>query len=384
MKRSALLWPALAIVTLVAAGYFLIPSGPSTDATKKARQRAGGPVPVVVTTAKREAVPVTVRAVGNAQANATVTVKSRVDGQIMEIHFKDGQTVRKGDLLYTIDPRPFQAQINQATSVLARDRAQLENARVNLKRAEELHSKGYTAQQQLDLARTTVAALEETIKADEATIEGARLQLDYTAIRAPFDGRAADTQVDAGNLVKANDVALVVINQTKPIDVAFSVPEQFAFEIRQRMTKESLAVEVSAPNTKGASHTGTVTFINNAIDSTTGTVLVKATLPNDDESLLPGQFVTVMLRLMTIPDAVVVPSQAVQTGQKGEYVYLVTPDKTAALQPVEVGESTGPNVVIRKGLEGGEQVVTDGQLRLVPGARVAPAGSAGMSKDASR
>jgi multidrug efflux system membrane fusion protein len=370
MKRNKLLWLGFAIVLLAVGGYFLFgPGSPSTDQAKQGRSRASGPVPVVVATVRKEAVPVTIRAVGNAQAYATVAIKSRVDGELMDVHFEDGQAVKKGERLYKIDPRPFQMQLSQATAVLARDRAQLENSRNDLKRTEELHRKGYAAQQQLDLARTTVAALEETIKTDEAAIEGVHLQLGYTEINSPIDGRAADTQVDAGNLVKANDVPLVVINQTKPINVAFSVPEQYAFEIRQRMANEKLEVEVAAPNVKRPPQKGVVTFINNAIDSTTGTVLVKATLANDDESLLPGQFVTVILRLTTIPDAIVIPAQAVQTGQKGEYVFVVKPDKTVDLRPVVVGETTGPDIVIRSGLEAGEQVVTDGQLRLYPGAR---------------
>jgi membrane fusion protein, multidrug efflux system len=375
MKRSPLLWVVVAIILVAIGGYFLYSPGSPTVPGKQAKMRNAGPVPVVVATARREAVPVTVRAVGSAGAYATVSIRSRVDGQLMAIGFEDGQTVKKGDLLYSLDPRPFQTQLNQAMAVLARDRAQLENARNDLKRSHELHGKGYATQQQLDLARTSVAALDETIKTDEAAIEGVKLQLDYTSIRSPIDGRAGDTQVDAGNLVKANDVPLVVINQTKPINVAFSVPEQFAFEIRQRMAKEKLPVDVSVPNSKAPPHTGVVTFINNAIDGTTGTFLVKATLPNNDESLLPGQFVTVVLRLATIPDAVVVPVQAIQTGQKGEYVFVVKPDNTAALLQVTVGEATGPDVVVRSGLQGGERVVTDGQLRLYPGARIAGTGA---------
>jgi membrane fusion protein, multidrug efflux system len=372
MKRTKLLWLGFAVVLLAAGGYFMFgPGSSSTDKAKQGRARANGPVPVVVAIVKEQAVPVTIRAVGNAQAYATVAIKSRVDGELMDVHFTDGQAVKKGERLYKIDPRPFQMQLTQATAVLARDRAQLENAHNDLKRTEELHRKGYAAQQQLDLARTTVAALEQTINTDQAAIDGVRLQLNYTEIDSPIDGRTADTQVDAGNLIKANDVPLVVINQTKPINVTFSVPEQYAFEIRQRMAKEKLEVEVAAPNVKRPVQKGVVTFINNAIDSTTGTVLVKATLANDDESLLPGQFVTVVLQLATIPSAIVIPAQALQTGQKGEYVFVVKPDMMVDLRPVTVGEATGSNVVIRSGLKAGEKVVTDGQLRLYPGARAA-------------
>lgn len=377
MTKNRLLWLGVAVLVIAGGGYFLLgPGSHSPNQGKQSRSRASGPVPVVVATAHERAVPVTIRAVGNAQAYATVAVKSRVDGELMDVHFKDGQAVKKGEPLYKIDPRPFQMQLSQATAVLARDRAQLENARNDLKRTEELHRKGYAAQQQLDLARTTVAALEQTINTDQAAIDGVRLQLGYTEIDSPINGRTADTQVDAGNLVKANDVPLVVINQTKPIYVSFSVPEQYAFEIRQRMAKEKLDVDVSVPNVKRPPQKGFVNFINNAIDSTTGTVLVKATLPNDDESLLPGQFVTVVLRLATIPNALVVPAPAIQTGQKGEYVFVVKPDKTVDMRSVVVGQPTGGDIVVRSGLKPGEQVVTDGQLRLFPGARAVVAETA--------
>jgi multidrug efflux system membrane fusion protein len=371
MKKLRTIVLGGAALSAAALGYLLlVPGSASTGAAGRVASHAAESIPVSVATVERKTVPVVIRAVGNAQAYASVAVKSRVDGQLMAVHFKNGQTVRKGDPLYTIDPRPFQMQLDQATAVLARDRAQMENSRADLKRTEELHRKGYAPQQQLDLARTTVAALAETIKTDEASINAVRLQLDYTEIRAPLDGRAADTQVDAGNLVKANDVPLVVINQMKPIYVSFSVPEQYAFEIRQRMAKERLEVEVAAPHGAGPPEKGVVTFINNAIDSSTGTVLVKATLANDDEALLPGQFVNVSLRLATIPGAAIVPSQSVQTGQQGEYVYVVKPDRTVDLRPVVTGESVGSDIVIRSGLDAGERVVTDGQLRLYPGVRV--------------
>lgn len=385
MKRSRLFWLVFAALLSAGGGYFLFgPGSQSPNQTKEGRSRAAGAVPVVLATAKTEAVPVAIRAVGNAQAFATVAIKSRVDGQIMKVRFVDGQLVKKGDPLYEIDPRPFQMQLKQATGVLARDQAQLANSRIELKRTEDLHRKGYASQQQLDLARTTVATLEETIKTDEAAIDAVRLQLRYTEIDSPIDGRAADTQVDAGNLVKANDVPLVVINTTKPIYVTFSVPEQYAFEIHQRMAAAKLEVNVTAPNVRHPPQKGVVTFINNAIDSTTGTVLVKATLANHDESLLPGQFVNVVLRLATIPDAVVIPSQAVQAGQKGDYVYVVKPDKTAEIRPVVIGETTGSDVVIRSGIKAGEQVVTDGQLRLHPGARTAGTELIARHEEASR
>lgn len=373
MKSRIVLGLGVVILLLAGGAYILFGAGAaSQNQPNSARRNAGRPVPVVVATAERKTLPLTIRTVGNALAYATVTIKSRVDGQIMQIHFKDGQRVKKGDLLYTIDPRPFEMQLNQAQSILARDRAQLANARANLKRTEELRRRGVATQQQLDLNRTTAAALDETLKSDQAAIDGIRLQLEYTSIRSPLDGRAAETQVDAGNLVKANDVALVVINQTRPLKVAFSVPEQYAFEIHQRMASHHLEVDVSDRNADRPPQKGVVTFLNNTIDSATGTVAVRATLDNTDESILPGQFVTVALRLATIPNAVTVPSQAIQVGQKGTYVFIVKPDKTVDLRAVTTGETVGPDTIVRTGLEGGEQVVTDGQLGLFPGARAAP------------
>ena len=372
-RRQALILVGLAGLVVAGGSYYLwhSKSAPPTQAGRPPFG-ANAPVPVVVATVEQRAVPVSVRTVGNAQAYASVAIKSRVEGQLMQVHFADGQEVKKGEVLYTIDPRPFQMQLTQAKSVLARDRAQLENARADLKRSEDLSHKGYVAQQQLDLARTNVAALSETIGADEAAIAGIQLQLEYTTLRAPLDGRTGESQVDAGNLIKANDVPLVVINQIKPIDVVFSVPEQYALTIRQRMAKEQLEVEVSDRDAASPPRKGVLSFINNTIDSTTGTVMVKATLPNEDEFFLPGQFVSVVLTLSTIPDALVIPSQAVQAGQNGDYVFVVKPDHTVELRHVTVGEAVEANVVIREGLSAGEQVVTDGQLRLFPGARAAP------------
>ena len=375
MKSGPVLWAGLVLALVAAGGYYLWTRGTTTPEAPQRTGRAAA-VPVVVAKVAQQTIPVSVRAVGNAESYATVNVKSRIDGEIMEVHFRDGQTVAAGELLYTVDPRPIQAQLNQAQAVLGRDQAQLANARADLKRTEELNRKGYSTQQQLDLARTSAAALEQTVKTDEAAIEGVKLQLSYTQIRAPFAGRASDTQVDAGNLIKANDVTLVVINQTKPIYVSFSVPAQYAFEIRQRMAHDTLPVKVSVPGSKAAPREGSLTFIDNAIDSGTGTVLVKAKLPNADEFLLPGEFVTVDLVMATIPDAVVVPSQAVQVGQKGTYVYIVKPDETADMRPVEVGETSGELTVIRSGLSAGETVVTDGQLRLYPGVHVKESGAA--------
>lgn len=369
MPRTTLFKIGLAIAVLAVAAYFLFRPDVSPKSNAKAFSRRSGPVPVVIATAQKETVPVTIRAVGNAQALATVAIKSRVDGQIMKVHFKDGAAVKKGDLLYTIDPRPFQTQLRQSEAILARDRAQLENARVTLKRTQELNSKGYATQQQLDVNRTTVAAMQETIKVDEAAIAGVRLQLGFTEIRSPIDGRAADTQVDAGNLVKANDVQLVVINEIKPIQVAFFVPEQYAFEIRRRMATEELKVMVSVPKVQGPPLVGAATFITNSVDSSTGTVLLKATLPNRDGALLPGQFVNVDLQMATIPDALVVPSQAVQTGQKGDYVFVVKADDLVDIRPVTVGEQVGSRTVITSGIAAGEKIVIDGQLRLYPGAQ---------------
>jgi len=390
-----------------------------------ARSAAPPPVPVGVGTVVEKAVPLQVVAVGNVQAYTTVGVKSQVAGQIQTVHFKEGDEVKRGDLLFTIDPRPLeaalrqaeanvtkdraqlrqteaargqrQAEITQAQANLERDVAQLENARVQEQRYRELVRKELVAREQYDQIRTALAASEATVAADraalenaraaaraaeamidnaraaiaagEAMVETARLQLAYTTIRAPMDGRTGNLLVQAGNVLKSGeDSPLVVIAQIRPIYVSFGVPERELDAIKTYRARGTLKVEAMVDGGRKVA-VGAVTFMNNTVDASTGTIQLKATFPNGDNALWPGQFVDVALTLTT-ENALVVPAQAVQTGQKGAYVFVVKPDSTVEARPVTIGRRVASEVTIATGLASGERIVTDGQLRLVPGARV--------------
>jgi membrane fusion protein, multidrug efflux system len=371
--------------------------GDGPDAKAASRPPA---VPVTVSDVAVRDVPVQVRAIGNVQAYATVSVLSLVGGELFKIHFTEGQDVKAGDLLFAIDPRPFQAallqaqaqlaqhqaQIAQAQANLTRDRAQWENARVEEARYKKLAEGGFVAREQYDQMRTNEQSLAATIDADEAAvstaravaqadqamIENAQLQLSYTEIRAPIDGRTGNLLIHQGNVVKANDVGnpLVVITRVHPIYVTFAVPEQYLDRIKRYRAAGQLGVEAMTQGPAERTDRGELSFINSTVDATTGTIQLKATFPNADNSLWPGQFVNVVLTLTTERDALVIPSQAIQPGQQGSYVFVVKPDLTVESRPVVVAFADGLDSIIIKGLARGERVVTDGQLRLVPGARV--------------
>jgi multidrug efflux system membrane fusion protein len=371
-NKTASRWiVAGAVAAAVAgAGYALAPGSP---AGAKNAKGARPPAPVVVAEASRRTVPVRLSTIGTAQARSTVSIKSRVDGQLLEAHFQEGQTVRQGDLLFRIDPRPFAAQLRQAEANLARDRAQLERVRADLKRYGELAEKGYSSRQKYEEALATANALDATIRADAAAVDFAKLQLDYTSIHSPITGRTGSLLVNPGNLVKANDIAaLVVIVETQPIYVSFALPEVHLSEIKRRMAADKLTVEVSAPQDTAPPATGEVFFVNNAVDVATGTIGLKAVFENKGDRLTPGQFVNVNVTMATLHDAIVVPSQAIQTGQKGTFVFVVKPDSTVELRPVAVGVSVDGVTVVQNGVAAGETVVTEGQLRLAPGVKVAP------------
>ncbi len=317
-------------------------------------------------------VPMQVQAVGRVLPYATVSVKSRVDGLVTAVHFKDGQFVKAGQLLFSLDRTPYEAQLQQAQANRAKDQAQLENARKQVERNAAVVAKGYVSKEQYDQAVATAAALTATVKADEAAIETTQLQVQYCSIVAPITGRAGAVQVDVGNLVKANDPAsvLVVINQVQPIYTSFYVPENILPEIRQYMASGPLAAEAIVPGHENAPVRGQLTFLSNTVTMSSGTIELRATLANENLWLWPGQYANVVLTLTTLPNAVVVPSQAVQTGQKGQYVYVVRPDMTAEYRPVTMGQTVGNETVIAQGVQPGENVVTDGQLRLSDGASV--------------
>jgi multidrug efflux system membrane fusion protein len=293
-----------------------------------------------------------------------------VNGEISEVFFREGQDVRQGKLLFRIDPRPFEATLLQAESALARDRAQAKNADEDAKRYAQLSSKGFVAKQEYDRIRTNADALNAVVQADEAAVENARLQLEYTAIMSPIDGRTGAITAQKGNIVKANDVPLVTINQITPIYVTFSIPEQELANIKRYQASGDLHVEVSIPQSGNKPIAGVLTFIDNKVNTTTGTIILKATFPNQDRALWPGQFVDVVVTLTTERDRVIVPTQALQTGQQGQYVFVIKDDMTVELRIVTPGRLYGNWTVIDKGVAAGEKVVTDGQLRLVPGSKV--------------
>jgi len=326
--------------------------------------------PVTTASANVAAVPVQVHAIGNVEAYSTVSVKAQVAARIEKAYFTEGQDVRRGDLLFTLDRAPFETALQQAEANLARDQAQLENAKAEAERYTELFQEGIVSKEQYDSMRTNADAVAASVRADTAAIDKARIDLSYCSIQSPLDGRTGALLVHPGNLVKDNDAALVVLNQIHPIYVTFSVPEQHLSDIKTYRAQAPLRIEASIPNQEQNPSQGVLTFIDNAVDSTTGTIKLKGTFENPDNRLWPGQFVNVALTLKTQPNAVVVPSQAVQTGQAGQFVFVVKQDMTAELRPVVVASTFGNQTVIQKGLASGETVVTDGQLRVVPGMKV--------------
>jgi multidrug efflux system membrane fusion protein len=371
MIRRVLL--ALGAALLAAAGlYYAWPfetSGPAQAARSAGREARA--LPVLAAEVKTQPMPVEISTIGNVQPIASVAVKPRIDGQIVKVAVHDGQEVKAGDVLFLLDSRQAQAALDQALATLQRDHAQLANARRELERLTPLGRKDYASKQQLDTAQTSVDAAEATVKADQAAVEGAQVQLSYTTIRAPIDGRLGTVAFKLGNTVRSGDAAaLVTLNQLRPIYVAFSVAERDLAELQTAMSAGPLPVTATIPGSQGEPQQGQVSYLENAIDSQSGTLSVKATFANQNEALWPGQFVNVVVQLRVEPDALVVPSEAVQQGQNGAYVFVIKPDDTVELRPVTVDRSVGDQTVIASGLKAGERVVTDGQMRLTPGAEV--------------
>jgi len=403
----------------------LLAAAGCSDRASGTQRATAPPVPVLVAEAVRRDVPLDVSVIGTVQALTTVGVKSQVSGQVVKVNFTEGQDVKAEQLLFTIDPRPFaaalaqakanvgrdtaqmrqaeaalaqrQAEVQQAMANLERDQAQLENARVQERRYKTLVEKELVARELYDQFRTNLSALEATLNADRAAVENARaaaqaaaagvenaraviqadeamvetanLNVGYTTIRAPMNGRTGNLMLQAGNVVKANDDnPMVVIAQVHPIYVSFAVPQQHLTAIKQYSAAGPVKVRATAPGAAKPA-VGRLTFVNNTVDPTTGTIQLKATFDNAENVLWPGQYVDVVLTLTTQP-AVVVPSQAVQPGQQGPYVFVVTPDLTVQPRLLELGRRLATETIITKGLAPGERVVTDGQLRLVPGSRV--------------
>jgi multidrug efflux system membrane fusion protein len=345
-------------------------------------------VPVLVATAVQKSVPVQIRAVGNAEPYATVSVKSQVTGVLTKAHFKEGQDVKQGQLLFTIDPRPLEAAVKQAEANLARDTAQLKNLREQVRRYADLVEKQYVSREQYDQIRTNADAMESVVDADKAAVENARVQLSYCYIYSPVNGRVGSLLVNEGNLVRVNDgTPLVVINQVSPMNVTFSVPEQHLADLKRRMASGQLRASASFPSDEGRPEIGVLEFVDNAVDRATGTIKLKAVFTNSERRLWPGQFINVALTMTTQQGAVVIPSEAVQVGQEGQHVFVVKPDKTVEVRPVTLGSTSEGEAVIANGLTAGEQIVREGQFLLGPGSRIEimdPAGVANKANDEGR
>jgi multidrug efflux system membrane fusion protein len=341
----------------------------------RANERKGSkgppPIPVTVVQAAQETVPVRIQAIGNVEAYATVSLRARVDGQIVEAAFKEGQEVRRGQVLFRIDPRPYEAALRQAEANALRDTAARDQARSQERRYKELLEKNFISKEAYAQIRTNAATAEATAQASQAALDNAKLNLEYCTVHAPIEGYAGKIQVQIGNLVRANDVTpLVVINQVHPIYVNFAVPEQRLTEVREHMKSGPLSVEALAPGSDQPAASGSLIFVDNAVDPSTGTIRLRARFTNRENTLWPGQFVNVRLRLFEQADAIVIPSQAVQTGPQGQYVYVVGDDMLAQVRRITVQRTEGDRSVIATGLAKGERVVTRGQLRLGPKTRV--------------
>ena len=348
-----------------------LPACSSGDAQAPGGSSPPPAVPVTVGRVVEKEMPLNVSVVGAVEAFSTVAVRAQVTGELKAVNFKQGDDVREGQVLFTLDHRPLEAALHQAEANLARDTAQAANAKVIAQRMEDLVERGVGTREQRDTARTTAAALDAVVGANRAAVENAKVQLQYATIRAPIAGRTGALMVHAGNLVRANDqLPLVVINQVSPIYVSFGVPEALLPDLRRYMAMRELEVEALPPNEEIAPATGRITFVDNQVDQTTGTIRIKATFPNSNRRLWPGQFVNVRVKLATDASAIVVPTVAVQAGPEGPYVYVVKADRTVEMRPVEVARTAGQETVLKQGVKPGETVVTDGQLRLVPGGRI--------------
>ena len=352
---------ALAAIAAAVTAYFMNDSR-AKDRTARAAPQA---VAVSVATVAQQSVPVQLRAIGNVEAHATVAVRARVDGQVVAVTFREGANVNKGEVLFQIDARPFGAALKQAEASALRDRAARDQALSQERRYQELLDKNFVSREAYAQIRTNAETAQAAVKASEAALENARLNLEYCTIRAPLEGVAGRVLLQAGNMVRANDAnPLVVINRVRPVYVNFAVPEQDLPQVRKYMATATLAVAVIAPDALAPTAEGRLVFVDNAVDPSTGTIRLKAEFANDNAALWPGQFVNVSLTLTEQADALVIPAQAVQTGPEGQYVYVVGADQTAEVRQISVARTAGDRAVIARGLAKDERVVTHGQLRL--------------------
>ena len=401
LKPSIYISISIAVVAMMLSG--CSGSGSSAQAAGKGpgggrgRGEGGAPVPVVVAKVAQKDVPIEIQVIGNVEAYSTITIKAQVGGQLTKVYFGEGDLVKKGDRLFTIDPRPYQAQISQIEANIERDKAVLKQSQANLERdtaqqkyaedqalrykklfdqgvmsreqADQLRSSADSMAQSLSADRAAIESSRAQINADQAGLENAKVMLSYTDIRSPIDGKTGNLMVKQGNVVPANTTDLIAINEIQPIYVTFSVPEANLSDIKRYMSGGKLPVSVTTQEAEPVKESGFLTFVDNNVDATTGTIKLKGTFSNPDRKLWPGQFVHVSLRLTTQQNAMVVPNQAVQTGQDGTYVYVVS-DGKAEFRPVKTGVRVEQELVIASGLQPGETVVTEGQLRLAPGSRV--------------
>jgi multidrug efflux system membrane fusion protein len=345
----------------------------------------GAAVPVAVGTVVQKAMPIEISVIGAAEAFSSVAIRAQTTGQLNSVSFTEGDDVMAGQVLFTLDRRPMEAALQQAQANLDRDVAQAANAAQQAKRYDELAARGIATREQVDTSRTAVAALNATVEADKAAVENAKVQLQYATITAPISGRTGALMVHEGNLVRANDTApLVVINQVAPISVTFAIPEARLPELKKYMAGGALRVTANPPNDDAPPAVGRISFVDNSVDQTTGTIKVKGTFPNADRRLWPGQYVNVVVTLTMDPEAIVVPSVAVQAGQQGSYVFVVNAEQKVDLRSVTVKRTGATETVIESGLKPGETVVTDGHLRLVPGSRITVKGRSGQQPAESK
>jgi len=364
---------SLTIVAALAAG--ACAGGDAQTATPAGgggRGRGGDQaVPVTVASVVQKSMPIEIRVIGAVEAYSVVSMHAQITGQLTDVNFKEGEDVQKDQVLFRLDRRPLEAAVMQAQANLQRDIAQAANAKVVAQRYNDLAGRGIATTEQLETSRTSAAALEATVEADRAALENVKVQLQYATIASPIAGRTGALMVHEGNLVRAADQApLVVINQVAPIYVSFSIPESRLPELKRFLALGTLQVEAKPPNDENPSSHGHITFVDNSVDQTTGTIRIKATFTNEDRRLWPGQFVNVIVALTKDPTAVVVPTAAVQVGQQGQYAYVVKADKSVEYRPVVVERTAGLETVVKSGLKPAETVVTDGQLRIVAGSRV--------------
>jgi membrane fusion protein, multidrug efflux system len=380
--KAPLVASLIACLPLLAAGCASEDAAATAGARNGGRGAGGGgAVPVTVAPVVRKAVPIEISVIGAAEPFSSVAIRSQITGQLNTVTFTEGDDVKAGQVLFTLDKRPLEAAAEQAQANLERDVAQAANAAAQFKRYQDLADRGIATKEQVDTARTSMTALNATVNADRAALENTQVQLQYATIPATISGRTGALQVHEGNLVRANDTTpLVVINQIAPISVTFAIPEARLPELKKYMARGALRVTASPPKDDAPAAVGRIAFVDNQVDQTTGTIRLKGTFSNEDRRLWPGQFLNVVVTLTSDPNAIVVPTAAVQAGQQGPYVFIVKDDKTVDMRPVVVARTSASETVIGGGLKPGETVVTDGHLRLVPGSHITVK-SAGRGED---